>query len=153
VGSRKTFLLGCFLQGIFVLACGLSETGIQLIMFRAMQGIAVSLCLPTAVSIITTSFPNGQRRNLGLAFMGAGQPTGFLIGLVLSGLFIDTIGWRAGYYMCAAVNALFFGASFFGIPKDPIGLPMSWSRLGKEIDWVGAGLACSCLALLSYVLA
>ncbi len=85
--------------------------------------------------------------------MGAGQPTGFLIGLVLSGLFIDTIGWRAGYYMCAAVNALFFGASFFGIPNDPIGLPMSWSRLGKEIDWVGAGLACSCLALLSYVLA
>lgn len=38
VGSRSIFILGCFLQGIFVLACGLARTGIQLIMFRAMQG-------------------------------------------------------------------------------------------------------------------
>ena len=136
-----------------MLACGLSKTGLQLILFRAMQGIAVSLCLPTAVSIITTSFPNGQRRNLGLAFMGAGQCLGFLIGLVLGGLFVDTVGWRAGYYMCAAANAAFFAVSFWGLPLDRNLLPMTWSRLGKEIDWVGAVLASSCLALLSYVLA
>lgn len=96
LGPKKIFLLGCFLQGIFVLACGLSRSGIQLIMFRAMQGVAVSMCLPTAVSIITNSFSTGQRRNLGLAFMGAGQSLGFIIGLVLGGLFADTIGWRTG---------------------------------------------------------
>ena len=67
VSSRKVFLLGCFLQGIFVLGCGLAQTGIQLIMFRAMQGITVSMCLPTAVSIITTAFQPGRQRNLGLA--------------------------------------------------------------------------------------
>lgn len=67
VSSRKVFLLGCFLQGIFVLACALAQTGIQLILFRAMQGIAVSMCLPTAVSIITTAFQHGRQRNLGLA--------------------------------------------------------------------------------------
>ena len=136
-----------------MLACGLSKTGIQLIMFRAMQGIAVAACLPTAMSIITTTFASGQRRNLGLAFMGAGQALGFLIGLVLGGLFVDTIGWRAGYYMCAAANAIFFGISYWNIPLDRRILPMSWSRLGKEIDWVGAVLASTCLALLSYVLA
>ena len=122
-------------------------------MFRAIQGLAVSMCLPTAVSIVTASFANGQRRNLGLAFMGFGQCLGFLIGLVLGGLFVDTIGWRAGYYMCAAANAAFFVISFFGIPEDHQGLPFTWSRLAKEIDWVGALMACSCLALLSYVLA
>ena len=67
VGSRTVFLLGSFLQGIFVLACGLARTGIQLILFRAIQGIALSLCLPTAVSIMTTAFTQGRRRNLGLA--------------------------------------------------------------------------------------
>ena len=122
-------------------------------MFRAMQGIAVSMCLPTAVSIITNSFANGQRRNLGLAFMGAGQCLGFLIGLVLGGLFIDTIGWRVGYYMCAAANFIFFILSFFGIPKDRLAIPFTWSRLRNDIDWIGALIACSCLALLSYVLA
>ena len=67
VGSRTVFLIGCFLQGIFVLACGLATTGIQLIIFRLLQGFAVSMCLPTAVSIITTAFPHGRLRNLGLA--------------------------------------------------------------------------------------
>lgn len=67
IGSRTVFLIGCCLQGLFVLATGLAKTGIQLIMFRAMQGIAVSMCLPTAVSIITTAFRHGRQRNLGLA--------------------------------------------------------------------------------------
>lgn len=67
VGSRTVFLVGCFVQGVFVLACGLAKTGIQLIVFRSMQGIAVSMCLPTAVSIITTAFQHGRLRNLGLA--------------------------------------------------------------------------------------
>ena len=110
------------------------------------------MCLPTAVSIITNSFANGQRRNLGLAFMGAGQCLGFLIGLVLGGLFVDTIGWRVGYYMCAAANAAFYVISFFGIPRDRLEQPFTWTRLRRDIDWMGALLACSCLALLSYVL-
>ena len=118
-----------------------------------MQGLAVSMCFPTAVSIVTTSFANGQRRNLGLAFMGFGQCLGFLIGLVLGGLLVGTIGWRAGYYICAAANAAFYIVSFFGIPKDRQELPFTWVRLGKEIDWIGALIACSSLALLSYVLA
>ena len=153
VGSRTIFLLGCFLQGIFVLACGFSKTGIQLIMFRAMQGISLSFCLPTAVSIITNAFPNGRRRTLGLAFMGAGQCLGFSIGLVLGGLFIGTIGWRSGYYMCAAANFLLLGVSFWGVPRDSQRAPFSWRRLLNEVDWVGAVLASTCLGLLSYVLA
>lgn len=153
IGSRLVFLLGCFVQGVFVLACALSQTGIQLIMFQAMQGIGVAMSLPTAVSIITTSFASGKRRNLGLAFMGAGQPLGFLVGLVVGGLFVDTIGWRAGYYMCAGANAIFFAVSYWMIPNDHGVLPLSWSRLRHEINWVGAFIASSCLALLSYVLA
>ena len=67
VGSRLVFMVGCSLQGIFVMACGLARTGLQLILFRAMQGITVAMCLPTAVSIITNAFQQGRRRNLGLA--------------------------------------------------------------------------------------
>ncbi|KAL8687547.1 MAG: hypothetical protein Q9218_006316 [Villophora microphyllina] len=152
VGSRKIFLLGCFLQGVFVLACALSQTGIQLIVFRAMQGIAVSFCLPTAVSITTTSFPAGKRRNLGLSFMGAGQPIGFFIGLVLGGIFVDTIGWRAGYYICSAANFLLCAVSFWGVPSDRVP-PVTWSRFKNGIDWIGGGIASTSLGLLSYVLA
>ena len=147
------FLIGCLLQAVFVLACGLAKSGIQLILFRAMQGIALAFCLPTAVSITNNSFPNGRRRTLGLAFLGAGQCLGFCIGLVLGGLFTDTIGWRSGYYVCAATNAAFFAVSLWGIPKDRRLAQPSWERLRDEIDWVGAVLISTGLGMLSYVLA
>ena len=136
-----------------MLACGFSRTGIQLIVFRALQGIAVAMDLPTAVSIITTNFASGKRRNLGLAFMGAGQPFGYLLGLVLGGLFIDTIGWRAAYYVCAASNGIFFATSYWTIPKDMNKSLVNLKHFKEEVDWVGALIASVCLALLSYVLA
>ena len=45
-------------------------------MFRAMQGIAVALCLPTSVGILTHAVASGKKRNVGFAFMGLGQPLG-----------------------------------------------------------------------------
>lgn len=153
VGNRTIYLIGCFLLGMFILASGLARTGIQLIVFRAFQGIAVSFCLPTAVSILTDAFPNGQRRNVGLACLGLGQPLGFSVGLVLGGLFVDSIGWRSGYYLCAAASILVFGAGIWNLPRDRHREPLSWSRLAHGIDWVRAALASACLGILSYVLA
>lgn len=49
-------------------------------MFRAMQGIAVALCLPTSVGILTNAVESGKRRNVGFACMGLGQPLGFSAG-------------------------------------------------------------------------
>ncbi|KAL8969054.1 MAG: hypothetical protein Q9197_004547 [Variospora fuerteventurae] len=40
---RPIFLLGCLLQSLFSLACGLSHTGTQLIVYRAFSGAATSL--------------------------------------------------------------------------------------------------------------
>ena len=156
VGSRTIYLIGCFLLVFFILASGLAKTGIQLIIFRGLQGIAVSFCLPTAVSILTEAFPNGQRRNTGFACIGAGQPLGYSLGLILGGVFVDTVGWRSGWYLSSAVALLVFGAGLWGLPQDSSrgnpGKPL-WRKLADEIDWVGTLLASSSLGLLSYVLA
>ena len=84
--------------------------------------------------------------------MGAGQCLGFCIGLVLGGLFVDTIGWRAGYYMCAAAMVIFAMVSWWSIPGDSA-KRVPWQKLRDDIDWVGAGIASSCLGMFSYVLA
>lgn len=152
VGSRPIFLIGCFLLACFVLACGLARTGIELIMFRVMQGIAVALCLPTSVGILTNAIPSGKRRNVGFACMGLGQPLGFSLGLVLGGVFVDTIGWRAGWYMCAGAIMLCLLVGIWSIPADSLTQAPSLERLKADIDWTGAIVATACLALLSYVL-
>lgn len=148
------YLIGSLLQSIFTLACGLSRTSYQLILFRGLAGIAISLCLPSAVSIITNSFPEGKHRNIAFASMGGAQPIGFSIGLTLGGVFADTIGWRYGFYVAAILNTIVFVLAVWGLPRtDEVNGAVTWSRIRTEIDWVGATIASVSLAVLSYVLA
>jgi MFS family permease len=154
IGAQRIYLTGCFLSIAFTLSCGLVRTGIQLIMCRAFSGLSISLCLPSAVSIITSTFPTGPRRNISFACLGAAQPVGFSIGLVMGGVFVETIGWRYGYYIGAIANVVIFVVTYLGLPKAEstrkINVTM-WQRLGSEIDWVGTILLSTPLGLLSYV--
>lgn len=148
------YLLGSFLQSAFTLACGLSRTGGQLILFRGLAGIASSLCLPSAVSIITNAFGTGKRRNLAFASMGSGQPIGFSIGLTLGGIFADSIGWRWGFHIAAIMNTIILVVALWGLPKnDKSHGAVTWGRLKTDIDWMGAAIISVSLGLLSYILA
>lgn len=163
LGARFMYLTGCVLQAGFILGCGLARNGTQIILFRGLSGIALSLCLPSAVSIITGSF-TGKRRDMAFASMGGGQPVGFSLGLALGGVLTDTIGWRWGFYLSAILDVVVFGVAIWGLPRDldnPAGAEgparHSWGqkleRLRTEIDWVGALIASTSLAMLSYAFA
>lgn len=153
VGNRKIYLTGCALLAAFVFALGFARSGVELIAFRGLQGVALSLCLPTAVSIVTQSFPEGQRRNVGFSFLGAGQVLGFCVGLVLGGLLIESVGWRVAFYICGAVHVVALALAFWVLPEDRTREAISARRLRYDIDWVGTVVASSCLGMLSYVLA
>ena len=153
VGSKRVWLAGAGFYIAFTLACGLARTGLQLVIFRTMLGIAISMCLPSAVSITTNSFPRGKRRNIGFACMGMGQPLGYSIGLILGGVFTNTIGWRWGYYLSAIINAVLFAGAIWGLPSEVRKEAVSWGRLWHEIDWIGAIIISISLGFLSYVLA
>ncbi|KAJ9606539.1 hypothetical protein H2200_008547 [Cladophialophora chaetospira] len=153
VGSRTMYLLGCMLQSAFTLACGLARNSFQLLFFRALAGIAIAFCLPAAVSLITAYFPHGQRRNFAFAMMGAGQPVGFSVGLVVGGVLADGPGWRVGFYIAAAINTVFLGLAIFGLPRPAEPTKISLRGLRTEIDWPGALVLSTALGLLSYVFA
>lgn len=155
IGTRKVNLVGCFFIALFILVSGISQTGIQLIMFRAIQGIAGALALPSAMSIISRSIPSGKPRNIGFACLGLAQPLGFSFGMVLAGVFIDGPGWRFGFYLGGAASFLLFFVGIWALPKD-INVRTGnslWNRLATKVDWIGAGLASTSIALFSYVLA
>lgn len=94
-------------------------------------------------------------RNVGFSFIGIGQVLGYALGLVLGGIFVQTVGWRVGYYICGGLLIALFGIGLWALPPDKpstSSLP-AMQRLRTEIDWVGVILASVCLALLAYVLA
>lgn len=148
-------LIGTLLQSAFTLGCGLSTDATQMIVFRGLAGVAASFCLPSAVSIVTSTFPHGPRRNIAFATMGGGQPFGFGLGLVLGGVFADTIGWRWAFYTTTIVNSAVFALAIWVLPSS-IDTPLTSStltHLAHDIDWVGAVIISASLAGLSYVFA
>lgn len=153
IGTRQINLAGCLLTGAFIIACGLARTGIELIMFRAMQGIAVSLCLPTSVAIVTNAAPRGRKRNIGFSCLGFVQPIGFSLGLVLEGVILDSVGWRFSYYLGGSLSLALFAVSLWALPPDTVVKGSNLTKLKTQIDWVGALTASTCLAIFSYVLA
>jgi MFS family permease len=158
VGPRNLELVGMFGMGIFTLACGLSTTGIQLVLFRALQGIAMAMHLPSSVAIVAAKVPEGRARNIGFGCLGLSQPLGFSVGLVISGIMIERIGWRTGFYICGSSSLLAAIVAVRMLPnveaKQPrmTGLALLKSTF-THIDWVGGALASGGLALLSYFLA
>jgi MFS family permease len=153
LGSRVVFLSGCLLYATFTLASGLSQTPLQLILFRAMQGLSIAACLPSAVGILSLSFPTGGTRNLGFAILGAGQPVGFASGMVLSGVFISKLSWRWAFYCSAMVNLLVFAGACWGLPKVKVFEPVRLETFWRRVDWIGAALVSTSLGLFFYVLA
>ncbi|KAF3764447.1 MFS general substrate transporter [Cryphonectria parasitica EP155] len=154
-GTKRVNLIGSLLSAVFALACGLSRTGGELIAFRALQGVTNAIITPSSISIISNSVEEGRPRNMGFACMGFGQPLGFSLGLILAGVFTDTVGWRPAFYLPAAASFALFLIGIWALPQDtrPGAGESIWKRVASEIDWVGVLLASAGLASLSYVLA
>jgi MFS family permease len=138
---------------VFILACGFARTGTEFIMFPAMQGIAVSLCLPTSVAIVANSVPSGQKRNIGFSCLGFVQAIGFSLGMILEGVIVDTVGWRLSFYVTGSLSLACFILSLWALPRDTVIEGTVLNKIKKEIDWVGAIMASTSLGLLSYILA
>lgn len=154
VGNRNINLVGTLILGVFIAASAGARTGIQFIVFRAIQGVGAALCFPTAVSIITASFAQGRTRNIAFSFLGFGQPFGFQVGLVLSGVFANSsVTWRFAFYLCAGATLVLFGMSCWCLPQDRPRETVTWTILAFGIDWAGVLISSTSLGFISYVLA
>ncbi|KAK1655986.1 major facilitator superfamily transporter [Colletotrichum phormii] len=154
VGAKLMWLTGSYLCVVFTVAVGLSRTGIQIILFRTAVGISISACLPTAMAFITKTFPKGGWRNVAFSMNGIGFPLGYALGLVLGGIFTDTIGWRWAYYLMAIINFALSTAAVWSLPSIHQPSEKKWTRrLAEDIDWIGAAIMSAALGLLLYVLA
>ncbi|RYP02175.1 hypothetical protein DL764_005926 [Monosporascus ibericus] len=153
VGPKSMWVVGSFLFVVFTAAVGLAATSMQIILFRTCLGVAMSMCLPTTVSLITNTFPRGQWRNTAFAMNGMAQPLGYALGLVLGGIFTDTIGWRWSYYIMAVINFCVSVASIWSLPTVTHPFKKEWTRqLREDVDWVGAIILSVSLGMLMYVL-
>ncbi len=155
LGHRGMNLIGSFCLAAFMLACGFAQSGGSFITFRAIQGVAMSLHLSSSIGIITGAIPRGRGRNVSFSCLPISMSLGYSSGLVLGGVFVDSIGWRMGLYVFGGLTALLTGVGLWALPKTEVQLTprQALARLASENDWVGAGIASVVMALLSYLFA
>lgn len=102
-GRKRVFLIGVLLLGISSLAGGLATEPISLIVARVGQGLATAMVTPAALSLMTTTFPEGPVRSRALGLNGALMAAGFTAGAVLGGLLTGAMSWRWAFFINVAV--------------------------------------------------
>lgn len=153
LGTRAVDLSGCFALAASILGSGFARTGPEFIVLRVIQGVAMSLHLSSSVAIVAGNLPQGRSRNVAFSCIGLSQPLGFSIGLVIGGILVDTIGWRAGWFIDGGAMLLLFVVGLRVLPRSRRHAQGVMTQLATKVDWVGAIIASAFLACLSYLLA
>src|SRR5690348_15233366 len=110
LGRKTTFLAG--LAGFAVVSAigGASISFAMLITARACQGAFAALLVPSALSLLTTTFTEPNDRAKAFGIYGAIAGAGGAIGLLLGGALTEYLSWRWTLY----VNLIFAGVAFTG---------------------------------------
>jgi MFS family permease len=96
-GRRRLFLFGIVLLICASLVGGFAANPAMLLTGRVLQGFATAMAIPAAMSLLTTSFPEGSLRGRVLGFNGALLSGGFATGALVGGALVTLFGWRAAF--------------------------------------------------------
>src|SRR6185437_8687039 len=107
LGRKVTFLAG--LAGVSAIG-GASVNFAMLITARACQGAFAALLVPSALSLLTTTFTEQRDRGRAFAVYGAIAGVGGAVGLLLGGALTEYLSWRWTLY----VNLIFAAVAFAG---------------------------------------
>lgn len=104
-GRRLWMVIGLLVFAAASVVAATSVTAEQLILGRALQGVGAALVLPATLSIITNTFPRGERARA-IAVWTAVSALGMGTGPVIGGTIVDNAGWAAVFWMHLPVVAL-----------------------------------------------
>ncbi|WP_433619088.1 MFS transporter [Dactylosporangium sp. CA-139114] len=117
LGRRRVFLVALGVFAAASLVGGLVDDGGLLIATRFVKGLAAAFTAPTALSILTTTFPQGPARNRALSVFSVFGASGYSCGLILGGLF-TSVGWRWTFLIPVPLAVAALAAGIALIPRD-----------------------------------
>ncbi len=93
-GRKKIFVIGVILYTVSSLFTSLAPSILALIGFRVLQGFGAAMIFGTAIAILTSVFPPGERGKA-LGINTAAVYLGLSLGPVLGGWLTQQFGWRS----------------------------------------------------------
>jgi MFS family permease len=141
-GKRKMMVFALVSTAVGSLLGGVSDELGLLIAARAFQGIGLAL-IPVGMAIMRDELPR-EKVPVGVALMSASLGIGAGLGLPLSGLIVEHLGWHAIFWLTGGVCAVLIGTVLAVLPESSV-------RTRGQFDLRGAVLLT--LALTAVLLA
>lgn len=122
-------------------AQGLTDTYLQLVLWRVMVGIGEAAGGPVAHSMICDLYPP-ERRGFALSLWNTAIPMGTLLGLLLGGRLTASMGWRRAF-ITVGLPGLGLALLFAVCAYEPVrgGFERRRQRAGVDVaeddDWSG----------------
>jgi len=144
-GRKRFYTLGFALFTVGSILCALSTSDLQLISFRAVQGVGAAFIAANSTAIVTDVFPTeGRGRALGINTMAV--YTGLTVGPVLGGFLVEVFGWRSIFFVNVPIGILVITLVTLKLRQNPP------STLGARFDLPGAAALSVALATSLVVL-
>ncbi|HEX4753125.1 MAG TPA: MFS transporter [Solirubrobacterales bacterium] len=103
-GMRRVFLVGAVIFGLATTAMGASQDIAMAIAARALQGTGAALMMPTALSIVSTVYPD-EEKGAALGILAGASAFFAALGPVLGGA-LTAIDWRLVFLINVPLAAL-----------------------------------------------
>ena len=152
-GRRRMFIAGLVVFSLASLAGGLARDPVLLIASRVVQGAGAAVVAPAALSLITTSFPEGPRRTRAIGLYGSISSVGFVSGQVLGGVLTEWTSWRAVFLVNVpfGLATALLAPRVIGVARSR-GTRASGARLSGRLDIRGAILITAAVSLAVFAI-
>lgn len=133
IGRRTMYLVGIVIFMLGSVLAGISQSMLQLILFRGIQGIGAGAMMVNAIATIGDIFPPGVRGKY-QGLIGASFGAASILGPVLGGWITDVSSWRWVFYINIPVAIIAFSVLAIGLPAR------ASNHQARPIDYLGAAL-------------
>ncbi len=128
-GRVRVFGFGVVTFALASAWCGAAPGATSLIVARAFQGIGAALLVPGSLAIINENFPREQRGRA-IGTWSALTSLAILAGPLLGGLLVQSISWRAVFFINIPIAIVVLWAVWRRVPASP-------ANRGGSVDWLG----------------
>src|SRR5665648_511888 len=128
-GRKKLYVSGFAIFTLASFLCGLSQNGMQLIIFRLLQAVGGSLILANGTAIVADAFPKeelGKALGLNISVISVA----IIVGPILGG-FLTAFGWRSIFYINIPIGIIGTLWSAFQLKE------MNKVTEKQKFDWKG----------------
>jgi EmrB/QacA subfamily drug resistance transporter len=134
-GREKMFALGFVVFATSSLLCGLSQTVLQLILARFIQGVGGAMLQSSSRALASESVTE-DLAGRAQGYMTTAHHTGFILGPSIGGLMIDYFSWRWSFFLLAPVGFAGMALALINMKRRKI-VPQLYAG---SIDYLGAAL-------------